>query len=61
MATWLASWLCVQVCSVASATELMLSAMVAVLPDCSLPGHPEVFAIGDMARLNDLRYCRYDN
>jgi len=25
-----------------------------VLPDCSLPGHPEVFAIGDMARLNDL-------
>src|SRR5437763_15564175 len=27
---------------------------VAVLPDCSLPGHPEGFAIGDMARLNDL-------
>jgi NADH dehydrogenase len=27
---------------------------VAVQPDCSLPGHPEVFAIGDMARLNDL-------
>jgi NADH:ubiquinone reductase (H+-translocating) len=27
---------------------------VAVLPDCSLPGHPEVFAIGDMIRLNDL-------
>ena len=27
---------------------------VAVLPDCSLPGHPEVFAIGDMVRLNDL-------
>jgi NADH:ubiquinone reductase (H+-translocating) len=27
---------------------------VAVRPDCSLPGHPEVFAIGDMARLNDL-------
>jgi NADH dehydrogenase len=25
-----------------------------VLPDCSLPGHPEVFAIGDMVRLNDL-------
>ena len=23
-------------------------------PDCSLPGHPEVFAIGDMVRLNDL-------
>ncbi len=27
---------------------------VAVLPDCSLPGHPEVFALGDMVRLNDL-------
>ena len=27
---------------------------VAVRPDCSLPGHPEVFAIGDMAWLNDL-------
>ena len=27
---------------------------VAVRPDCSLPGHPEVFAVGDMVRLNDL-------
>ena len=27
---------------------------VAVRPDCSLPGHPEVFAIGDMVWLNDL-------
>jgi NADH dehydrogenase len=27
---------------------------VAVQPDCSLPGHPEVFAIGDMVQLNDL-------
>jgi NADH dehydrogenase len=27
---------------------------VAVRPDCSLPGQPEVFAIGDMIRLNDL-------
>jgi NADH dehydrogenase len=27
---------------------------VAVLPDCSLPGYPEVFAVGDMVRLNDL-------
>jgi NADH:ubiquinone reductase (H+-translocating) len=27
---------------------------IAVRPDCSLPGHPEVFAIGDMVRLNDL-------
>ena len=27
---------------------------VAVLPDCRLPGHPEVFAVGDMVRLNDL-------
>jgi len=27
---------------------------VAVRPDCSLPGHPEVFAVGDMVALNDL-------
>jgi len=27
---------------------------VAVRPDCSLPGHPEVFALGDMVWLNDL-------
>jgi NADH dehydrogenase len=27
---------------------------VEVLPDCSLPGHPNVFAIGDMMALNRL-------
>ena len=27
---------------------------MAVRPDCSLPGHPEVFAIGDIAWLNHL-------
>jgi NADH dehydrogenase len=27
---------------------------VAVGPDCTLPGHPEVFAIGDVAALDDL-------
>jgi NADH:quinone reductase (non-electrogenic) len=27
---------------------------IEVLPDCSLPGHPEVFAIGDMMSLNKL-------
>jgi NADH dehydrogenase len=27
---------------------------IEVLPDCSLPGHPEVFAIGDMMSLNEL-------
>jgi len=27
---------------------------VTVRPDCSLPGHPEVFAIGDMVSLNNL-------
>ncbi len=27
---------------------------IGVLPDLSLPGHPEVFAVGDMATLNDL-------
>jgi NADH dehydrogenase len=28
------------------------SGRVEILPDCSIPGHPEVFAIGDMARLD---------
>ena len=27
---------------------------MAVQPDCTLPGHPEVFAIGDMVSLNGL-------
>ena len=27
---------------------------IAVLPDCSLPGHPEIFAVGDMISLNRL-------
>ena len=27
---------------------------IPVRPDCTLPGHPEVFAIGDMVSLNDL-------
>lgn len=27
---------------------------VSVNPDCTLPGHPDVFAIGDMVSLNDL-------
>jgi NADH dehydrogenase len=27
---------------------------IEVLPDCSLPGHPEIFAIGDMMALNNL-------
>ena len=27
---------------------------IAVNPDCTLPGHPEVFAIGDMVSLNKL-------
>ena len=30
------------------------SGRVAVNPDCSLPGHPDVFAIGDMVLLNKL-------
>src|SRR5262245_27632054 len=32
----------------ASGAEVDRAGRVAVLPDCSLPGHPEVFAIGDM-------------
>lgn len=35
---------------VASGSELDGSGRVRVAPDCSLPGHPEVFVIGDLAR-----------
>jgi NADH:ubiquinone reductase (H+-translocating) len=38
----------------ASGADTDRAGRVAVLPDCSLPGHPEVFAIGDMVALNDL-------
>ena len=38
----------------ASGAECDRAGRVAVLPDCSLPGHPEVFAIGDMAALDGL-------
>jgi NADH dehydrogenase len=34
--------------------ELDRAGRIAVNPDCSLPGHPEVFAIGDMVSLNKL-------
>jgi NADH dehydrogenase len=30
------------------------SGRVSVLPDCTLPGHPEVFVVGDLMRLNNL-------
>ena len=33
--------------------ELDRAGRIKVLPDCSLPGHPEVFALGDMATLKD--------
>jgi len=38
----------------ASGADTDRAGRVSVLPDCSLPGHPEVFAIGDMAALNQL-------
>jgi NADH dehydrogenase len=38
----------------ATGAELDRAGRVAVLPDCSLPGHPEVFAVGDMAALDKL-------
>ena len=38
----------------ASGADCDRAGRVAVLPDCTLPGHPEVFAIGDMMTLNDL-------
>jgi NADH dehydrogenase len=36
-----------------SGAELDRGGRVKVQPDCSLPGHPEVFVIGDMMSLND--------
>jgi NADH dehydrogenase len=38
----------------ATGAETDRAGRIAVLPDLSLPGHPEVFAVGDMATLNDL-------
>jgi NADH dehydrogenase len=38
----------------ASGAERDRAGRVKVLPDCSLPGHPEVFVVGDMMSLNDL-------
>jgi NADH dehydrogenase len=38
----------------ASGADVDRAGRVAVLPDCTVPGHPEVFAIGDMMSLDDL-------
>ena len=38
----------------ASGASLDRAGRIEVLPDLTLPGHPEVFAIGDMAALDDL-------
>lgn len=38
----------------ASGAEADRAGRVSVLPDCTLPGHPEVFAIGDMMSLDHL-------
>jgi NADH dehydrogenase len=38
----------------ASGAKLDRAGRIQVQPDLTLPGHPEVFAIGDMAALNDL-------
>lgn len=38
----------------ASATDVDRSGRVRVLPDLTLPGHPEVFVIGDMASIDNL-------
>ncbi len=38
----------------AGGAECDRAGRIKVLPDCSLPGHPEVFAVGDMMNFNDL-------
>jgi len=38
----------------ASGAELDRAGRIKVRPDCSLPGHPEAFVVGDMMNLDDL-------
>ncbi len=38
----------------AAGLELARGARVPVLPDCTVPGHPEVFVVGDLMALDDL-------
>jgi NADH:ubiquinone reductase (H+-translocating) len=38
----------------ATGAECDRAGRIKVEPDCSLPGHPEIFAVGDMMNLNDL-------
>ena len=38
----------------ATGSDTDRSGRIAVLPDMTLPGHPEVFAVGDMASINNL-------
>ena len=38
----------------ASGAELDRAGRIKVQPDCSLPGHPEAFVVGDMMNLDDL-------
>jgi NADH dehydrogenase len=38
----------------AAGAECDRAGRIKVQPDCTLPGHPEVFAIGDMMALDDL-------
>ena len=38
----------------ASGAKLDRAGRIKVEPDCSLPGHPEVFAVGDMMNFDDL-------
>lgn len=41
-----------QILAAQTGAELDRSGRIAVLPGCALPGHPQVFVIGDMMRLN---------
>lgn len=40
--------------SEAAGVEIDRAGRVKVAPDCSLPGHPEIFVVGDLMTLNDL-------
>ena len=43
-----------QILASATGAETDRAGRIMVEPDCTLPGHPEVFAIGDMVSLNGL-------
>ena len=51
---WAAGVLASPLAKIASGAQRDRAGRIKVEPDCSLPGHPEVFVVGDMMNYNDL-------